>query len=378
MAASLSVLGGQLYALAAQSAPRMLIVFLRGAYDAANVVIPVSSSFYYESRPTLAVPKERTMALDDDWGLHPSLKEPLELFWNDKRIAFVPFCGTDNLSRSHFETQDRIEYGLAHDVGSGPSGFMQRIASVMSGSKPIAFSDRLPIAFSGSINVPNFTLSPRKLAVSGRTRDVIQSMYEHDDLAPVVAQGFSVQQDVYKAINTEMRGANRGAVSTKGFELLATRVGYLMRERFNLGFVDIGGWDTHVNQGGVEGYLPKQVGSLGRGLAALAKTMGPEWANTVVIVVSEFGRTFRENGNRGTDHGHGSIYWVLGGSVHGGRMAGPQVEVKRDTLFQDRDWPVLTNYRSLIGGILQKGYGFTPAQIQLVFPSAPPADLNLV
>ena len=151
-----------------------------------------------------------------------------------------------------------------------------------------------------------------------------------------------------------------------------------MREQFNLGFVDVGGWDTHVNQGGADGYLANRIGELGRGLALLATTLGPQWDNTIVIVVSEFGRTFRENGDRGTDHGHGSVYWVLGGGIKGGRMAGRQVAVTQANLFQDRDWPVLNDYRSLIGGVLQKSYGLNQAQLTQIFPSAQPQDLALI
>ena len=107
-------------------------------------------------------------------------------------------------------------------------------------------------------------------------------------------------------------------------------------------------------------------------------TLGAEWNNTIVIVVSEFGRTFRENGDRGTDHGHGSVYWVLGGGIKGGRIAGRQVAVTQANLFQDRDWPVLNDYRALIGGVLQKSYGLAPAQLDRIFPSVAPSDLSLV
>jgi uncharacterized protein (DUF1501 family) len=214
--------------------------------------------------------------------------------------------------------------------------------------------------------------------VAGKNADLIQSMYQGQDLAPAVAEGFKVQDQVYQAISAEMQAANRDAVSPKGFELSAQRIGILMREQFNLGFVDVGGWDTHVNQGGADGYLANRIGELGRGLALLATTLGPEWDNTVVIVVSEFGRTFRENGDHGTDHGHGSVYWVLGGGIKGGRMAGQQVAVTQANLFQDRDWPVLNDYRSLIGGVLQKSYGLNQAQLAQIFPSTQPQDLALI
>ena len=151
-----------------------------------------------------------------------------------------------------------------------------------------------------------------------------------------------------------------------------------MADRFSIGFVDVGGWDTHVGEGGGTGYLAGRLEELGRGLAAFGEEMGPAWANTVVVVVSEFGRTFRENGNRGTDHGHGTVYWVLGGAVKGGTIAGDQVRVDRATLFQDRDFAVLNEYRAVLGGIAARLYGLGPDRLQGVFPGARAKDIGLV
>ena len=372
---------GRLYALPAQNAPRLLVVFLRGAYDAANIVVPVSSDFYHASRPTLAIKKEEALPLDADWGLHPALKDSIYPLWQQKQVAFVPFAGTDDTSRSHFETQDTIE--MCQPIGGARnyrSGFLARTATALSGDKPIAFTSDLPLSFrGGNAPIPNIALNfTGKPGVTGKNAELIQSMYQGQDLAPAVAQGFAVQTQVYQAISQEMQAANRDAVSPKGFELSAQRIGILMRDQFNLGFVDVGGWDTHVNQGAADGSLAGRIGELGRGLALLASTLGDQWNNTLVVVVSEFGRTFRENGDRGTDHGHGSTYWVLGGSVRGGQIAGRQVAVTQANLFQDRDLPVLNDYRGLIGGVLQKSYGLSQVQIAAVFPSAPPVDLALI
>jgi len=370
---------GRLYAAPA-SGPRLLVVFLRGAYDAANILVPISSDFYYDSRPTIAIKKDTALGLDSDWGLHPSLKDTILPLWQRKEIAFIPFAGTDDVSRSHFETQDAIELG--QPVGGSrnyQSGFMSRTAEILSGAKPISFTTQLPLTFRGGAAVPNIALNfTGKPAVGERNAALIQAMYQGQDLAPAVAQGFQVQSEVYNTFSNEMMAANRNAVSAKGFELSAQRIGVLMQDKFNLGFVDVGGWDTHVNQGGADGYLSNRIGELGRGLAALKTALGPQWNNTLVIVVSEFGRTFRENGNRGTDHGHGSVYWVLGGSIRGGRIAGPQVAVTQATLFQDRDWPVLTDYRALIGGLLGKSFGLGKSQLAQIFPQVAPADLSLV
>jgi uncharacterized protein (DUF1501 family) len=165
----------------------------------------------------------------------------------------------------------------------------------------------------------------------------------------------------------EMDAASRNAITAKGFELEARRIAKVMKERYNIGFVDVGGWDTHVGQGNATGYLANRLDELGRGLAGFAQEMGPDWKDTVVVVVSEFGRTFRENGNRGTDHGHGSVYWVLGGSVNGGKVRGEQVRVEQPTLFQNRDYPVLNEYRALFGGLLARMYGLNAGQVDSIF-----------
>jgi uncharacterized protein (DUF1501 family) len=366
---------------------RLLVVFLRGAYDAANVVIPVSSDFYYQVRPGLAVPRpaagnaNAALALDADWGLHPALRESLYPLWQKKQVAFVPFTGTDDTSRSHFETQDTIELGQdTHGTRDFRSGFMARLAGVLTGARPIAFTDQLPLAFRGGPSIPNIGLaSVGKPAVDARQASLIQTMYQGRALGPSVKEGFVVRDEVYRSISEEMNSASRGGVTPKGLELSARRIGRLMRDEFALGFVDVGGWDTHVNQGGATGYLADRIAELGRGVAAFADEIGSAaWHDTAVVVISEFGRTFRENGDKGTDHGHGSVYWVLGGALKGGRIAGEQVAVAEKALFQNRDYPVLTEWRGLFGGLLQRLYGLNAGQLATVFPGAGAKDLGLV
>jgi uncharacterized protein (DUF1501 family) len=175
-----------------------------------------------------------------------------------------------------------------------------------------------------------------------------------------------------------MTAANRGAINSKGFELEAERMGRLMRDKYRIGFIDVGGWDTHVGEGSSEGSLAGKLASLGRGLQVFSQTLGAEWNNTVVVVLSEFGRTFRENGNRGTDHGHGTVYWVLGGAVNGGTIAGEQQLVNRRTLLEDRDYPVLNDYRAILGGLYRSLWGLSADQCARIFPQVPPLDLKLV
>lgn len=386
-AALTTTIAGRVWAAPATDA-KLLVVFLRGAYDAANVLVPVSSSFYYESRPNLAIAKpdvgnpNSAVVLDADWGLHPALRDSLAPLWTSREIAFVPFAGTsDDTTRSHFETQDTIELGQS-TKGSRDyrSGFMSRLAVELTRVKPIAFTEQLPLIFRGQAEIPNIALgNVGKPGVDDRQAELIKQMYAKTKLASAVAEGFRVRDEVVKSIADEMTEANRGAVSPRGFELSARRIGRLMREQFNLGFVDVGGWDTHVNQGAATGYLADRLGELGRALAGFREEIGPAaWRDSVVVVISEFGRTFRENGDRGTDHGHGSVYWVLGGGLNGGRIAGEQIKVAQPSLFENRDYPVLTDYRALFAGLVQRMYGLDAAALQRIFAGARPADLGLV
>jgi uncharacterized protein (DUF1501 family) len=375
----------RLYAAPAAGA-KVLVVFMRGAYDAANLLVPVGSDFYYEARKNIAVPRpgsapNAALPLDSDWALHPALRNSLVPLYEKGQLAFVPFAGTDDLTRSHFQTQDTIELGQAHDKSRNyQSGFMNRLASVLAkGRNPIAFTNQLPVTFRGDIQVPNVALRQlSKPGVDARQSAVIAAMYKDTPLAAPVAEGFSVRDGVMQELAGEMEAASRNALTSRGFELEARRVARLMRDRYDVGFVDVGGWDTHVGQGGAEGYLANRLEELGRGLSALAEEMGTAWNNTVVVVISEFGRTFRENGNRGTDHGHGSVYWVLGGGIRGGRIAGEQVRVTQSTLFQNRDYPVLSEYRALFGGLFGRMYGLDAAQLERIFPGVKPLDLGLV
>lgn len=384
-ATSAACVAGRLYA-APQTKARLLVVFLRGAYDAANVVIPFSSDLYYQTRPTLAVARpsltnsNSALRLDGEWGLHPALKDSIYPLFQKGQVAFIPFAGTDDTSRSHFETQDTIELGQSiHGTRNYQSGFMSRLASELLDASPIAFTDQLPLTFRGGKQVANIGInSVAKPGIDVRQAGLIGSMYQGTELAPQVAQGFSVRDEVYQTVIVEMQEANRNAVSPKGFELAARRIASLMKERFNLGFVDVGGWDTHVNQGGATGYLAGRLGELGRGIAGFAETIGPVWNDTVVVVISEFGRTFRENGDHGTDHGHGSTYWILGGGVKGGRLAGEQVKVEQATLFQNRDFQVMNDYRAVLASLIQKMFGLQSSRVQNVFAGVTPRDLGLV
>jgi uncharacterized protein (DUF1501 family) len=394
----------QAFAAPGAADAKFLLVFLRGGYDAVNVVIPVSSDFYYEARPTIALPKPDpanpnaaiSLARPKDavtWGLHPALRDSMMPLWQKGQLAFVPFAGTEDLTRSHFETQDSMESGMPVAApGSVPhaygSGFLNRLATALDASAaPVAFTDGLPMVMSGDAIVPNVSLKGTgKAPFDDRQMGLLEGMYAGTRFQPLISEGFDLRKTVAEQADMmakggmagEMQAANRNALTAKGFELEARRMAGLMKEKFNIGFIDVGGWDTHVNQGNAQGQLANLLTSLGQGLAGFADQMGPAWNRTVVFVLSEFGRTFRENGTHGTDHGHGSVHWILGGAVHGGRIVGEEVAITAKTLNQNRDFPVLTEYRGMLGGLFRRMYSLDNARIARVFPNAAALDLGLV
>src|SRR5437667_8265106 len=224
-------MAARLHAAGPAQRPRFLLVFLRGGYDCANLLVPVSSSFYYESRPNIAVAKPGTdaasaLSLDTDWGLHPVLRESILALWNAGQIAFIPFAGTEDLSRSHFETQDSIELGQAAEgAHSFQSGFLNRLASVLGASEAVlrpramAFTDQLPLVFRGEAQVANMGLKfVGKPAVDARQSALIAAMYRGTALAAQVNEGFAMRDDVMRDMMGAVEGAGRNAVSARGFE----------------------------------------------------------------------------------------------------------------------------------------------------------------
>ena len=218
------IVAGHAFA-ASQTKQKLLVVFLRGAYDAASVVIPTSSDFYYASRPNIAIARPNpadpssALPLDADWSLHPALKDSIYPLWRKKQVAFVPFAGTDDLTRSHFETQDTIELGQpVQGSRTYGSGFMSRLAGTLNGGvQPIAFTTQVPLTFRGGAPIPNIALQGiSKPAIDDKQAKLIADMYQNTTLHQSVTEGFKVNDEVYRSVASEMTAANRGAVSGQG------------------------------------------------------------------------------------------------------------------------------------------------------------------
>lgn len=367
--------------------PRFLLVFLRGGYDCNNLLVPIGSDFYYAARPNIAINRpdandpDSALALDANWGLSPVVRDALYPLWQRKQLAFIPFAGTNDLSRSHFETQDHIERGDPVGMnGRYRSGFLARLSGLLSGTPAIAFTNDLPLSFQGAgRDIPNISLkADPKAHFNDRQAAILAGMYRGTPLAQATADGLALPKTLSADLRDEMVGASRGAPSAHNFAAETRRIATLMRDQYRLGFVDVGGWDTHVNQGSTSGGLANNLKNLGEGLAAYADAMGSAWNDTTVVVLSEFGRTFRENGDHGTDHGHGTVHWVLGGGIRGGRIAGDQLAVNQQNLLQNRDYQVLNDYRDVLGGLFTRLWGLNASQLQRVFPQAHAKNLQLV
>lgn len=377
---------------AARDRPKFLLVFLRGGYDALSALVPYGEPFYHEARPNIALARpdpgnlEAAVALDGRWALHPALGDALLPLWESSQLAFVPFSGTGFVSRSHFQSQDWVELGQAPDArpDSG-SGFLNRLLAELGGPQGrdtgVSFTQNLPPAFRGPVQVANWPLSgQRRGKVNPGYEELVLAMYADHALEDLVRDGLGLRREVSLQLQQEMQEASRAALPAGSFALEAARLGRLLREHpeYVLAFVDVGGWDTHAGQGAARGALSNRLRELAEGLGTLAESLGPEWPKTLVVVISEFGRTFRENGSRGTDHGHGSALWVLGGGVRGGTIRGEQAGLGPGDLHQDRDLPVLNEYRDVLAGLFRRQYGLSPEAVARVFPACTPRDLELI
>jgi len=377
------------------SAPRLLVVMLRGAYDGASLLVPHSFPFYYASRPSIAIarpnPANPDTALDigQGYGLHPAVAPSLYALFQARQAVLIPFSGSQDLSRSHFQAQDMMELGQNPNIRDGldyRSGFLNRLVAVLQkgGQKMsgMSFTANITPVFKGGVDIPNINLQGQVNAMTdARQVQMLEALYQGRRMRDVVQEGIQTRQQVSAVLEKEMKDASRGAAKANGFEKVARSMAALMRGNpaYSIGFVDVGGWDTHVNQGAATGALATNLANLANGLSGFADELGAEpWRNTVVVVMSEFGRTFHENGNRGTDHGHGNTMWILGGGISGGKLAGEQADLRQNTLFQNRDLPLLNDYRSVLSHLLSRMYGLNAGQLDTVFPDGLIRDYGIL
>jgi len=363
---------------------RLVVVFLRGAADGLNVVVPYSDSSYYVSRPTIAVPRPNesggALRLDGHFGLHPALTSVMPL-WEKGTLAFVHASGSPDPSRSHFDAQDFMETATP-GLAKTPDGWLNRLLGVLPGmrssSEALSVGPTLPRILSGPIPAANLPLGKAGKRPTPLDRPEIQAAFDrlytgNDPLSVAYREGEASRKKLLAELTEEMQMADQGAPSPVGFADEAKNLGRLMARDpgLKVAFIALGGWDTHINQGSVQGQLPNRLNALGESLSTFVQALGSAYSDTVILVMSEFGRTVHENGNTGTDHGHGNVMWVMGGNVRGGKVYGQWPGLSANELYEGRDLAVTTDFREVISVVLESQFGLTSSQLNKVIPRGP-------
>ena len=363
---------------AAEAQNRLIVVFLRGAVDGLNVVPPHGEAAYYQARQAIAIPPAAVLDLDGHFGLHPALASMIPL-WRERSLAFVDACGSPDPTRSHFDAQDYMESGTP-GIKQTPNGWLNRLLATMPGphrpTDALNLGPIVPRILAGPIPVANLPMgrgAARPIPLDrSRIEQPFARLYQGSDpLSRAFQEGYQARQRLLSELDSEMQAADSGAPHPhRAFAESSSRLGRLMQRdpSIRIAFVALGGWDTHVNQGAADGQLANHLRPLGEGLVSLAQGLGPAYQQTVIVVMSEFGRTARENGNGGTDHGHGNVMWLLGGPVHGGQIYGNWPGIGEAELNEARDLAVTTDFRSVLRVVLGRHFGMDGAAANRVFP----------
>jgi uncharacterized protein (DUF1501 family) len=367
---------------------RLVVIFQRGAADGLNVVVPYQEKNYYKMRPSIAIPQNQVVDLDGFFGLHPSLASFKPLY-DQGQLAIVHACGSPDMSRSHFDAQDYMESGTP-GVKATEDGWLNRALQAEdtcncarhreehTAFRALALGADVPLTLAGKIpaiaisNVNNFTVAGRGPTPSPAA-SAFEAMYADSGDRIFHAAG----DETFEAVKM-LREANPAQyMPVSGANYPATEFGNSMRQiaqllKANLGveaaFTDVNGWDTHQNQGGVNGQLANRLGDFSASIAAFWRDMGDQGANVTLVTMSEFGRTARENGTAGTDHGHANAMFVLGGQVKGGKVYGKWPGLEDEQLNQGRDLALTTDYRQVLSEVVTHTLG--AENLELVFPGA--------
>lgn len=361
--------------------PRLIVVLLRGAADGLNIVVPYQDAAYYDWRPGIAIapPGDPDGALDLDgrFGLHPALADLLPQ-WDAGHLAFVHNSGLPDPIRSHFEAQDYMESGRP-GVNAVTNGWMNRLLSVIgapTATQAVSFGSLTPLSFLGTAAIANVSVGPnglKPLAIDQpQLQAAIDQLYSGSDpLSQMYQQGRHARELLLQVLSPDWVATSSAGSTHDDFQRSAIALAQLMQgdTQTQIAFLELGGWDTHVNQ---NFNLNQQLDQLSTGLTTLIDGLGDLYRHTAIVVMSEFGRTVAENGNRGTDHGHGNVIWLLGGGIQGQRMYGEWTGLQPANLNEGRDLTVTTDYRDVLSTLLQKQWGLDAPQLAQIFPDYQP------
>jgi uncharacterized protein (DUF1501 family) len=353
-------LGRALAASEAATGKTLVLLFLRGGADGLSIVPPVGDPAYRAARPALALAAPGNdggaLRLDDVFALHPALA-PLMPLWSEGTLGIVHAAGLPGATRSHFDAQDFCESGTP-GLKSTADGWLNRAVQRTSGPdgafRVVAMQPTLPRMLVG--DAPAVAMSslgqfrlPGGPGASGAF-DALYAQAVDTALRTTGLETFEALREAGSAKLAQLPAANGAEYGNAPIARRLQDVARLIRSGVGLqvAVTDMGGWDTHVGEGTEKGQLASRLTELGGALAAFARDLGARWADTRVVVMTEFGRTARENGNRGTDHGTASVMLVLGGGVRGGRVVGGYRGLGRSELFEERDLAIGTDVRSVL------------------------------
>jgi uncharacterized protein (DUF1501 family) len=361
---------------------KLIVLFQRGAADGLNIVVPYGEENYYRIRPTIAIPPPKRGAentavdLDGFFGLHPSLA-PLGPLFQQGKLAIVHAAGSPDTTRSHFDAQDFMESGTP-GVKATDDGWLNRAVqgapeTEASPFRAVAMGANLPLTLRGSApaialpDVKQFRVLSQSKSVEGGF-EALYAQTVDTVLRGTGNETFEAIDMLRKADPSRFQPENGAAYPTSKVGQTMQQVAQLIKADIGMevSFVDTGGWDNHVNEGGAQGQLANLLRDLGQGLAALHQDLGDRMEDIVVVTMSEFGRTAHENGNRGTDHGHANCMFVMGGPVKGGKVYGKWPGLGPNQLNEGRDLTLTTDFRSVLGELLSNHMG--AQDLQTIFP----------
>ena len=377
------------------TAPRgdtLVVVFLRGAADVLNMVVPHGEDAYYQLRPSLGIARpddsnvkkeERTVDLDGFFGLHRNMRSLLEA-WQNEHLAIIHACGAPDESRSHFKAMELMERGVDDERGPASGWIGRHLATLDTGNssplRAVGMGTRPQRSLSGSVpvsalrSITDFHLGgdPRALQ---QMRLALSAVYRDD----IVGQDTLSIMDTLQTLDALTYTSTRNAkYPDTEFGLALKQTAMLIKAEVGLEIsaIDLGGWDTHFAQGSANGQMPNLMRDLADGLSAFHTDMHDHMNQLTTVTMSEFGRRASENGSLGTDHGHGSMMMVLGGNVKGGKVHGQWPGLSEGQLIGPGDLAVTTDYRDVLSEILQKRLN-NPAIVE-IFPNYQPGMPNII
>lgn len=366
---------------AAANNKKLVVLFQRGAADGLNIVVPYREKNYYAMRPSIAIRQQEVLDLDGFFGLHPAMAS-LKPLYDQGHLAMVHAAGSPDMTRSHFDAQDYMESGTP-GVKATADGWLNRALQAENRSRTspfraVSLGSQVPRTLEGKIpavavaNLKEFSVAGHGSQASPIS-DAFQAMYDSSSDAILHGTG----QETFEAVKMLRTAYPAKYQPAAGAIYPKTPFGDSLRQvaqllKANLGveaaFSEIGGWDTHQNQGNSQGQLANRLREFSETIAAFWRDMGNEAGNVTLVTMSEFGRTARQNGTGGTDHGHANVMFVLGGQVRGGKVYGSWPGLDAEKLNEGRDLAVTTDFRTVLGEAASRTLG--SRNLEKVFPGA--------